>query len=140
MLVQMGPSPILPVSHTITIGIVLKFNSGNNEHKLKNVTCKQTWTINSFLRDVRIILMAHSDRTYVGPGLGPEWVTVYYVKPSHCNLCENLNGSYTLALYQSQSRSQSHSHISSVWISHNVYVTLCSWMRQSRDYLDRYRN
>ena len=34
--------------------------------------------------------MAHSDRTYVGPG--PEWVTVYYVKPSHCNFCGNLTG------------------------------------------------
>ena len=58
--------------------------------------------------------MAYSDKTYVGmgPGPGPEWVTVYYVKPSHCNFCGNLNGSYTLALYQSQSRSQ----ISSVWL------------------------
>ena len=35
--------------------------------------------------------MAYSDRTYVGTG--PEWVTVYYVKPSHCNLCGKLNGS-----------------------------------------------
>ena len=34
--------------------------------------------------------MAYSDRTYVGPGPGPEWVSVYYVKPSHCNLCGNL--------------------------------------------------
>ena len=39
-------------------------------------------------------LMVYSDRTYVGTG--PEWVTVFYVKPSHCNLCGNLNGSYTL--------------------------------------------
>ena len=39
----------------------------------------------------------------VGTGPGPEWVNVYYVKLSHCNLCGNLNGSYTLALYQSQS-------------------------------------
>ena len=48
-------------------------------------------------------LMAYSDRTYVGtgPGPGPEWVTVYYVKPSYCNLCGKLNRSYTLALYQS---------------------------------------
>ena len=39
--------------------------------------------------------MAYSDRTYVGTGsgLGPEGVTVYYVKLSHCNLCGNLNGS-----------------------------------------------
>ena len=63
--------------------------------------------------------MAYSDRTYVGTGprLGPGWVTVYYVKPLHCNLCGNLNVSYTLALYQSRSRSSSQSHISSVWIS-----------------------
>ena len=63
--------------------------------------------------------MAYSDRTYVGPGprLGSGWVTVYYVKPSHCNLCGNLNVSYTLALYQSRSRSLSQSYISSVWIS-----------------------
>ena len=42
--------------------------------------------------------MAYSDRTYVGtgPGPGPEWVTVFYVRPSHYNLCGNLNGSYTL--------------------------------------------
>ena len=38
--------------------------------------------------------MAYSDRIYVG--LEPEWVTVYYVKSSHCNLCRNLHGSYTL--------------------------------------------
>ena len=43
-------------------------------------------------------LMAYSDRTYVGtgPGPGPEWVTVFYVRPSHYNLCGNLNGSHTL--------------------------------------------
>ena len=39
-----------------------------------------------------------------------------YIKPSHYNLCGNLNGSCTLALYQSRSRS--HSHISSVCVSH----------------------
>ena len=66
-------------------------------------------------------LMAYSDRTYVGTGPGPEWVTVYYVKPSHCNLYGNLNRSYTLALYQS--RSQSHSHTSSVWISHKCSIS-----------------
>ena len=56
------------------------------------------------------LLMAYSDSTYVGagPGPGPEWVTIFYVKPSHCNLCGNLNRSYTLALCQSWS------HISSV--------------------------
>ena len=60
--------------------------------------------------------MAYSDRTHVGTGPGPEpeWVIVYYVKPSDCNLCGNLNGSYTLALYQSRSRS----HISSFWLDH----------------------
>ena len=65
--------------------------------------------------------MAYSDRTYVGtgPGPGPEWVTVYYVKSSHCDLCGNLNGSYTLAMYWSWSWSRSHSHISSVWKSHH---------------------
>ena len=30
-----------------------------------------------------LIVMVHSDRTYVGMGPGPEWVTVYYVKISH---------------------------------------------------------
>ena len=42
--------------------------------------------------------MAYSDRTYVGtgPAAGPEWVAVFYVRPSHCNLCGNLNGYYTL--------------------------------------------
>ena len=51
----------------------------------------------------KMTLVSYSDRTYVGirPGPGPEWVTVYYVKPSHCNLCGKLNMSYTLALYQS---------------------------------------
>ena len=71
-------------------------------------------------------VMAHSDRTYVGTGTGPgpEWVTVYYVKPSHCNLSGQLNGSYTLALYQSRS----HSHISSVWMSHKrLLACLKEW-------------
>ena len=70
--------------------------------------------------------MAYSDRTHMGtgqgPGPGPEWVTVYYVKLSHCNLCGNLNGSYTLALYQSWSRSRLRSHISSIWISHQYLL------------------
>ena len=51
-----------------------------------------------------VTIMAYSDRTYVWTGPGPEWVTVFYVKPSHCNLCGNLNMSYTLALYQSWHR------------------------------------
>ena len=66
------------------------------------------------------ILVAHWGRTCVGTGPGPEWVTVYYVKPSHWNLCGNLNGSNILALYKSRSRS--HSHISSVWMSHNCQL------------------
>ena len=49
-----------------------------------------------------------------GTGTGKEWVTVYYAEPSHCILCGNLNGTYTLALYQSWYRSQSPFHISSV--------------------------
>ena len=65
---------------------------------------------------VREPLISHLDRIYVGAGPGLEWVTVNYVKPSHCNLC----GSYTLALYQSWSRSQSHSHVSSVGMSHQL--------------------
>ena len=71
-------------------------------------------------------LVAYSDRTYVGtgPGPGPEWVTVFYVKPSHCNLKGNLNGSYTLALYQSRSWSQSQCHISSVWLDHKSHTPL----------------
>ena len=36
--------------------------------------------------------------------------TVYYAEPSHCNLCGTGTCTYTLALYQSRSRS----HISSV--------------------------
>ena len=56
-----------------------------------------------------------------GNGTGTRMVTVYYVKPSHCNLYGNLNRSYTLALYQS--RSQSHSHTSSVWISHKCSIS-----------------
>ena len=38
----MGPSPFLYVVHTITIGTMLNFNGGNNEHRLKNLTCKET--------------------------------------------------------------------------------------------------
>ena len=64
-----------------------------------------------------------------GPGLGPEWVTVCYVKHSHCNFCGNLNGSYTLALYQSRS----------VWLDHeaNMVCSHCLTPRpinQSSDY------
>ena len=75
--------------------------------------------LNALCKEGQLNVMARSDRTYMGTGLGPgpEWVTVYYVKPSHCNLCGNLNGSYTLALYQSRSRS--HSHVSSVWMNHH---------------------
>ena len=34
-------------------------------------------------------IIAYPERNYVGTGPGPEWVTVYYVKPSHCNLRGN---------------------------------------------------
>ena len=37
-----GPSPILSVIHTITIGRMLNVKGGNYGHGLKNVTCKQT--------------------------------------------------------------------------------------------------
>ena len=40
----MGPSPILFVLRIVTIGPMLNFNGGNNEHGLKSVTCKQTLT------------------------------------------------------------------------------------------------
>ena len=38
---KMCPSAILSIIHTVTIGIMLNFNGGNNGHKLKNVTWKQ---------------------------------------------------------------------------------------------------
>ena len=34
----MGPSPILSIIHTVTIGTMLNFTGGNNGHGLKNVT------------------------------------------------------------------------------------------------------
>ena len=37
-------------------------------------------------------LMAYSDRTYVGTGPGPEWVTVYYVKPSRSTYVRTYTG------------------------------------------------
>ena len=40
----MGPSPILSVIHTVTIGTMLNFKGTNNGHGLKNVTCIQTLT------------------------------------------------------------------------------------------------
>ena len=33
----MGPSPILSIIHTFTIGTMLNFNGGNNGHGLKNL-------------------------------------------------------------------------------------------------------
>ena len=41
--------------------------------------------IESSVQKISYALMAYLDRTYVGtgPGPGPEWVTVYYVKLSH---------------------------------------------------------
>ena len=41
----MGLSPILSVIHTVKIGTMLNFKSGNNIHRLKNVTCKQTFIV-----------------------------------------------------------------------------------------------
>ena len=35
----MGPSPILSITNTITIGTILNFNDGNKRHGLKNITC-----------------------------------------------------------------------------------------------------
>ena len=40
----MSLSTILSIIHIITIGIMLNFNSGNHEHGLKTVACKQTLT------------------------------------------------------------------------------------------------
>ena len=40
----MGPSPILPIIHTVTISTMLNNKGGNNGHGLKNSTCKQTLT------------------------------------------------------------------------------------------------
>ena len=39
----MGPSPILSFIHTVSIGIMLNFNGGNNGYGLLNVTCKQAF-------------------------------------------------------------------------------------------------
>ena len=39
----MGPSPILSVVHTVTVGTMLNLNGGNNGHMLKNVTCEHTF-------------------------------------------------------------------------------------------------
>ena len=39
----MGPSPILSITHTVTIGTMPNFSGGNKAHGLKNVMCKQTF-------------------------------------------------------------------------------------------------
>ena len=41
----MGPSPILSIIHTVSIGTKLNFNGGNNEYGLENVMCEQTFTV-----------------------------------------------------------------------------------------------
>ena len=41
----MGSSPILSVIHTVIIGTILSLNGGNNGHGLKDVTCKQTFSL-----------------------------------------------------------------------------------------------
>ena len=40
---RMGPSAILSIIHTVTIGLMLNSNGGNKRHGLKNVTCKETF-------------------------------------------------------------------------------------------------
>ena len=40
---RIGPSPILLIINTITIGTMLNNNSSNIGHGLQNVTCKQTF-------------------------------------------------------------------------------------------------
>ena len=42
---SMGLSSILSIIHTITIGTMLNFNSGNNGHGQKNVNRKQTFKV-----------------------------------------------------------------------------------------------
>ena len=41
----MGPSSILSVIHTITIGTMLSVNGGKKRTLAKNVTCKETLTV-----------------------------------------------------------------------------------------------
>ena len=38
---RMGPSLLLPVIHTVTIGIMLNFNGGNNGHIVNTLTCNK---------------------------------------------------------------------------------------------------
>ena len=68
--------------------------------------------------------MAYSDRTYVG--LGPEWVTAYYVKPSHCNLCGNLKGPILSHCMSPGPRSR----LSSVWLDQLFWAFPCRWVIQ----------
>ena len=39
---KMGPSPILSVIHTFTIGAMLNFHDSKDGSGIENVTCKQT--------------------------------------------------------------------------------------------------
>ena len=48
---EMDPSSILSIIHTVTIGTMLVFNSGDNGHGLKNVKCKQAISISVFMND-----------------------------------------------------------------------------------------
>ena len=41
----MGPSPFLFIIHIIIFDTVLNFSGGNNRHRLKNITCKQTFIL-----------------------------------------------------------------------------------------------
>ena len=52
--------------------------------------------------------------TGTGTGTGKNVSLYIMLNASHCSFCVKLNGTYTLALYHSRSRSCSRSHISSV--------------------------
>ena len=57
----MGPSSILSVIHIITIETMLNNNHGNNCHGLKNVKCKQTFTLFNFTELIAIVTKVNVD-------------------------------------------------------------------------------
>ena len=61
----MGQSSILSIIHTVTIGALLNFSSGNNGHGMKSVTCKQTLVMKwkKWGRSVDLLLRIHSHKT-----------------------------------------------------------------------------
>ena len=59
----MGLLPILSVFDTVTIGTMLNFNSGNKGHGVKNLTCKQTFTL-TYHFHYRSITTHHNERKY----------------------------------------------------------------------------